>query len=89
MRSLPFFWFKLESMWSQVHWADGKHEDIEEDYSPWVSVKELLDGHFATFDSRFDRDGTFEAARVTGPERDRLWAHLEHGRAPSRPNDAS
>lgn len=84
MRSLPFFWVKFESMWNQVHWIDGKHEDVEEDYSPdWFTVEELLSGHFTTVDSRFNRDGTFDAVAVTGPERDRLWAELGHGVEPS------
>ena len=83
MRSLPFFWFKLECMWNQVHWVDGKHEDVDEDYSPWVAVEELLAGRFTTFDSRFDRDGTFDATRLTGPECDRLWAQLGHGVEPN------
>ena len=84
MRSFPFFWSKLECMWNQVHWADAKHEDVDEDYSPeWFAVEELLTGNFTTCDSRFDRDGTFDATLVTGPERDRLWAQLKHGSQPT------
>lgn len=84
MRSLVFFWVKYECMWHQVHWADGKHEDAEEDYAPdWFDVEDLLSGHFSTVGSRFDRDGTFDAVLVTGPERDRLWTHLGHGVDPS------
>lgn len=80
MRSLPFFWSKLECMWNQVHWVDEKHEDVDEDYGPdWIDVEELLTGHFTVADSRFDREGTFDAIVLTGPEGDRLWDHLSHG----------
>lgn len=82
MRTLPLFWLRLERLWSQVHWADGGREFLEEDYDPWVTVGELLEGQFTAGDSLFDRYESYEAMRVTGPERDRLWDELNHGVEP-------
>lgn len=49
-----------------------------------VDVSPLeLTGRFTTFDSRFDRDGSLDATRVTGTKCDRLWAQLGHGVEPS------
>ena len=80
MRSFPFFWDKQEQMWSQVHWLDGKHEYLEEDYGPeWHAVEELLGGHFVTDDPQTNRETSFAASPVTGTERDRLWEQLDHG----------
>ena len=80
MRSFPFFWDKQEQMWSQVHWLDGKHEYLEEDYGPeWYAVEELLGGHFVTEDPQTIRETSFAASPVTGTERDRLWEQLDHG----------
>ncbi|QTF72205.1 hypothetical protein [Arthrobacter woluwensis] len=83
MRALPAFWLRQEQMWSQVHWADGRREFLEEDYGPWVTVGELLEGRFTAGASRFDRYETYDAVRVTGPERGRLWEELDHGVEPS------
>lgn len=44
-------WDKQEQMWTQVHWADGRHEYREEGYGPeWYVVEELRGGHFSTWD---------------------------------------
>lgn len=83
MRSFPLLWVKQERMWSQIHWADGGHEYLEEDYGPeWHSVRELLSGRFSAPDPRVGRDVMFDATPVPGAERDRLWAQLDHGVAP-------
>lgn len=83
MRALPFFWDKEERMWSQVHRLDGSHLPLEEDYGPqWHSVKELRAGYFDMYDPLSTDEVDFDAALVTGPERDRLWAVLEHGVEP-------
>ena len=79
MRSLPLFWVRQESMWSQVHWSDGRRDFLEEDYSPWITVEEMLSGRFTTLDPHLGRDRTYDIVRVSGPERDRLWADLAHG----------
>lgn len=83
MRSFPFFWDKQEQMWTQVHWADGRHEYCEEDYAPdWYAVRELRGGHFSTWDPSVDKEVDFDASLVTGTERDRLWTQLAHGLEP-------
>jgi hypothetical protein len=82
MRALPDFWLKQEQMWAQVHWLDGGSEFPEEDYGPgWYSVEELLGGSFITSDPRTGLEVRLDAAIVTSTstERDRLWAHLDHG----------
>lgn len=87
MRSFPFFWDKQEQMWTQVHWADGRHEYGEEDYGPeWYSVKELRGGHFSTWDPSVNEDVDFEATLVTGAEQDHLWTQLDHGLEPHSRN---
>lgn len=66
-------------MWAQVHWLDGGSELPEEDYSPgWYTIEELLGGIFVTCDPRTGLEVRFDAAIVTGTERDRLWAQLDH-----------
>jgi hypothetical protein len=42
-------------------------------------VEELLGGSFVTSDPRTGLDVRFDAAPVTGTERDRLWSLLDHG----------
>ena len=80
MRSLPFFWIKQEQMWTQVHWLEGNHEYLEEDYGPeWYAAEELRGGHFVSAHPRTGLDVRFDATAVTGSERDRLWAELDHG----------
>jgi hypothetical protein len=87
MRSFPFFWLKQERMWTQVHWLDGEHEYLEEDYGPaWPAAEELRGGHFVTAHPRTRLDVSFEATAVTGSERDRLWVALDHGVEPYNRN---
>lgn len=87
MRSFPFMWLKQEQMWTQVHWLDGTHEYLEEDYGPeWPVAKELRNGSLVTADPRTHQDVTFEATAVTGLDRDRLGAQLEHGVEPPNRN---
>ena len=68
---LPFLPAKREMLWSQVHWLDGETERSEEDYGPrWLTVSQLERG---TFESDY-RVGVFwDAKRLEGPARDRLW----------------
>jgi hypothetical protein len=83
MRSFPFFWHKQEQMWTQVHWLDGNHEYLEEDYGPeWNAAKELRGGHFVSTHPRTGLEVSFDATAVTGSERERLWAELDHGVEP-------
>lgn len=83
MRSFPFFWLKQERMWTQVHWLDGEHEYMEEDYGPeWYTAEELQGGHFTAAHPRTGLEVSFDATVVTGSERDRLWEELEHGVEP-------
>lgn len=87
MRSFPFFWDKQEQMWTQVHWADGRHEYCEEEYGPdWYVVQELRGGHFSTWDPSVDEEVKFDATSLTGTERDHLWTQLDHGLEPSSRN---
>lgn len=87
MRSFPFFWLKQDRMWTQVHWLDGEHECLEEDYGPaWPAAEELRGGHFVTAHPRTRLDVSFEATAATGSERDRLWAALDHGVEPYNRN---
>lgn len=80
MRALPAFWLKQEQMWAQVHWHNGASEFPEEDYGPgWYAVEELLGGSYVTSDPLTGLDVRFNATVVTGPERDQLWAQLDHG----------
>ncbi|MFE4541293.1 hypothetical protein [Arthrobacter sp. NPDC056727] len=87
MRSFPFLWLKEERMWTQVHWLSGEHDYLEEDYGPeWHVAEELRRGHFVTTDPSTGQEATFDAAAVTGPQRDRLWAQLDHGVEPHSRN---
>ncbi|WP_019147253.1 hypothetical protein [Timonella senegalensis] len=80
MRGRPLFWVKQEQMWYQTHWLDGTHGFPEEDYGPaWYAVKELRAGKFEGRYPESDQDAWFEAAPLTGFERDRLWDALKHG----------
>lgn len=80
MRATPALWRKLEGMWTQVHWLDDRSGYLEEDYGPkWYSVEELRGGYFVTAHPQTGLDTRFDAALVTGTERDRLWADLNHG----------
>ncbi len=82
-RVLPAFWLKLERMWTQVHWIDGGHEYLEEDYGPgWYSAEELRSGCFVTAHPGTGVDTRLNAVAVLGSDRDRLWAELDHGVEP-------
>lgn len=83
MRSFPLFWVKQERMWTQVHWSDGEHDYLEEDYGPdWPVAADLRAGHLDTFDIRAGLMISLDATPVTGAERDSLWARLDHGVEP-------
>jgi hypothetical protein len=74
-------------MWTQVHWLDGEHDYLEEDYGPeWHVAEELRGGHFITAHPGTGLDVSFEATAVTGSERDRLWVALDHGVEPYNRN---
>ncbi len=77
MRSFPIFWDKQEQLWFQVHWVDGTHEQVEEDYAPgWFTAEELLIGCLVTDDPQDGEETTFTARPVTGEVRDQLWKQL-------------
>lgn len=83
MRSISFFWLKQERLWTKVHWLDGEHEYLDEDYGPNGKVgKDLRDGRYVTADHQTHLDVTFDPMAVTDLDRDRLWAQLEHGVEP-------
>ncbi len=70
-RSFASAWAKGELMWYQVVWADGRREHPGEDHGPgWTVVAGLEAGRFVGDDLRAL---TYDAQRVLGPERDRLW----------------
>ncbi|MBT2548964.1 hypothetical protein [Arthrobacter sp. ISL-65] len=86
-RLFPFFWLGQARVWTQVHWLDGQHEYLQEDYGPdWPAAEELRDGYFVTSHPRTHLDFRFDATAVTGPDCDRLWAELEHGVEPYNRN---
>jgi hypothetical protein len=59
------------------------HEYLEEDCGPErLAAEELRGGHFVTAHPRNGLDISFDAAAVTGPDRDRLWAEVDHGVEP-------
>jgi hypothetical protein len=62
---------RQERVWLLVTWADGRRERIDEDYEPWIAVKELREGHFRWDSHQGEVDYTAEWLR--GDERDRLW----------------
>ncbi|GEO97026.1 hypothetical protein [Kocuria turfanensis] len=83
MRSFPFLWCQQEQMWTQVHWLDGRHGYLEEDYGPeWPAAEELRGGHFVSAHPQTGLETRFDATVVTGPEHDRLWAEWQHGVGP-------
>ena len=83
MRSFPLLWLKKERMWTRVHWLNGEHDYLEEDYGPeWHVAEELRRGHFVTTNPLTSQEVNLDAAAVTGPARDRLWVQLDHGVEP-------
>ncbi len=70
-RSFPNVWARSELLWYQVVWADGRRERPGEDHGPaWTVVGGLEEGRFVNDDLR---SFTYDARRLEGDERDRLW----------------
>lgn len=62
---------RQQRVWMLVTWADGHRDQITEDYSPWISVKELKQGHLTWFTS--EGEVTLSARWLDGAEAIEAW----------------
>ncbi|KNX36043.1 hypothetical protein VV01_00950 [Luteipulveratus halotolerans] len=66
---------KQPCVWSLVTWVDGTQEGPDEDYPPWTTALELINGHIVV-----ERDGTSTAYRIEWvPQASRSAAWEQYG----------
>ncbi|MBH0110619.1 hypothetical protein I6E81_10610 [Salinibacterium sp. NG22] len=55
-------------VWYIVVWADGTHERSQEDYPPWITVRELQAGYFEFSGHKSSHNGRYDFAWLDADE---------------------